>query len=268
MGRAGSRGGLQSQRFQRRHAPFAAIRTMRLPTVMRESVRNADEWPRDRMLALNIKRDLDRQAKGIAVSLGRQVDFAKAQALNAVGRLVKAAEQANIKSVFDSPKPFTQNSLGMRSASKANPVVTVFMKDITAKYLAPYETGGLHNLPGKALLNPKDIKLDRYGQLPRTIMARLNARPDIFIGPIKTKSGVVNGVWQRPYVRPNQKIRGRSAVKRGANTTGKLKLLIRFGDALPVKKQLRYGATAKRVVDANLAREFGKAMAQAIATAR
>lgn len=228
------------------------------------------------MLKLNVKRDLDRQAKDIAASVGKQVDFAKAQALNAVGRLVKSAEQANIKSVFDSPKPFTQNSLGMRGATKNNPVVVVFMKDITAKYLEPYEAGGVHRLPGKALLNPKDIKLDQYGQLPRTVMAKLKARPDIYIGPVKTKGGVVNGVWQRfTNVKrvtllnsKGKRLRGLNKATSDAKPGGQLKLLIRFGDALPVKKQLRYGATAKQIVDANLAREFGKAMAQAIATAK
>jgi hypothetical protein len=142
------------------------------------------------------------------------------------------------------------------------------MKDITAKYLAPYESGGVHVLPSKALLNPKDIKLDQYGQLPKSTLARLKARPDIFIGPVTTKAGIVNGVWQRS-TSPNAKVKGRGGrVLRGANKTGRLKLLIRFGDALPVRKQLRFGLTAKRIVDAKLAPAFAEAMARAEATAR
>src|SRR5260363_388069 len=50
----------------------------------------------------------------------------------------------------------------------------------------------------------------------------------------KTKRGErMGGVWQRPYLRPNPKRRGRSKVPAGSNTTGRLKLLVRFGDALP-----------------------------------
>lgn len=222
----------------------------------------------DTMLKLNVKADLDRQAREIVGSLRKQVDFAKAQALNALAREVMKAEQDNIRSVFEHPKPFTQNSLGMKSATKANPVAVIFMKDITAKYLAPYEGGGVHVLPSKALLNPKDIKLDQYGQLPKSTLARLKARPDIFIGPVTTKAGIVNGVWQRS-ASPNAKVRGRGGrALRGANKTGRLKLLIRFGDALPVRKQLRFGLTAKRIVDAKLAPAFAEAMVRAAATAR
>lgn len=220
------------------------------------------------MIALNVRSDLDRQAREIVGTLRKQIDFARSQALNAVAREVMRAEQDNIRAVFAHPKPFTQNSLGLKVATKANPIAVIFMKDITAKYLAPYETGGLHVLPSKALLNPKDIKLDQYGQLPKSTLARLKARPDIFIGPVETKAGVVNGVWQRSML-PKTKTKGRGGrALRGANKTGRLKLLIRFGDALPVRKQLRFGLTAKQVVDAKLAPAFAAAMSRAAVTAR
>lgn len=228
------------------------------------------------MLSINVSRDLDRQARVVAASLQKQVAFANALALNSVGADVMAAEKQNIRAVLEHPKPFTQNSLGIRKATKSNPVVTVFMKDITAKYLAPYEAGGVHELPGKALLNPKDIKLDQYGQLPKSTLARLKARPDIFIGPVKTKAGIVNGVWQRYTDKrrvsllnsKGKRLRGLNAAVSDVHPKGRLKLLIRFGDALPVRKQLRFGTTAKQIVDAKLAPAFADAMARAAATAR
>lgn len=228
------------------------------------------------MLALNVKADLDKMTKGLASAVRAQVAFAQAQALNAVGKMVMQAEQANIRGTFKNPKPFTQNSLGIKRATKSNPVATIFMKDLTAKYLEPYETGGVHKLPGKVLFNPKDIKLDQYGQLPKTTLAKLRARPDIFIGPVKTKAGIVNGVWQRfTNVKRVTLLNAKGKRLRGINKAvsddkpnGQLKLLIRFGDALPVKKKLRYGATAKNIVDSNLSKEFDKALAQAIATAK
>jgi len=134
--------------------------------------------------------------------------------------------------------------------------------------------GGNHVLPGdsKAILNPKNIKLDKYGQLPRKVLDRLKARKDIFIGPVKTKSGIVNGVWQRAYFRPNGSERGRShqggEVRRGANTTGRLKLLIRFGDALVVSKRLKYRSRAKALVDRRFNAVFDEAMSKALASAR
>lgn len=228
------------------------------------------------MLSINVKADIDGMTKGLTSAMRAQVAFAQAQALNAVGKMVMEAEQKNIRGTFKNPKPFTQNSLGIKRATKSNPAVTVFMKDLTAKYLAPYETGGVHELPGKALLNPKDIKLDQYGQLPKTVLAKLRARPDIFIGPVKTKAGTVNGVWQRfTNVKRVTLLNAKGKRLRGINKAvsddkpnGQLKLLIRFGDALPVKKSLRYGSTAKNIVDANLSIEFSKAMAKAMATAK
>lgn len=228
------------------------------------------------MLKINVHADLARQARGVTAALQKQVAYAQAMALNSLGRQVMQAEQDNIRSVFERPKPFTQNSLGIKRATKSNPVVVIFMKDITAKYLKPYEVGGAHALPGKALLNPKDIRLDQYGQLPKSTLARLKARPDIFIGPVRTKAGLVNGVWQR-FTDTNRvsllnnkgkRLRGLNRAVSEAHPAGRLKLLIRFGDAIPVNKKLRFGATAKRIVDAGLSPAFADAMARAAATAK
>ena len=93
-----------------------------------------------------------------------------------------------------SPKRSLKTLCGMRGARKDDLTAIVFVKPIAARYLLPYEEGGDHVLPGRALLNPKDIKLNANGQLPRGILARLKARPDIFIGPVQTKTGPVNGV--------------------------------------------------------------------------
>ncbi len=49
------------------------------------------------------------------------------------------------------------------------------MKPVAAKYLQPYEDGGSHFLPERALLNPKNIN-DKNGQLPRRVLDRLKAR--------------------------------------------------------------------------------------------
>lgn len=270
MDRVGIRDGLFRPRMSlTRRAHFAAILITRSMAVTpRLAKSGAVLLSEHSMLKLNVKAELDLQARAVAATLRKQVDFAKAQALNIVAREVIKAEQANIRSVFERPKPFTQNSLGLRAATKNNPVAVIFMKDITAKYLRPYEEGGAHVLPGRALLNPKNIKLDQYGQLPKSTLARLKARPDIFIGPVKTKAGIVNGVWQRS-VTPSVKVKGPGGkALRGANKTGRLKLLIRFGDALQVRKQLRFGATAKRIVDARLSPAFAEAMARAAASAR
>jgi len=49
---------------------------------------------------------------------------------------------------------------------------------------------------------------------------------------------------------------------------GALKLLIRFGDALPVKQQLNWGKKAKQTVDQWIDRDLSTALAAARRTAR
>jgi len=214
--------------------------------------------------------------KEISRSLSRlahsQINFATALALTALAKEVQADEIRNIGRTFKKPKPFTQKSVGMQGARKDTLQAKVFVRPIAARYLEPYEKGGSHVLAGRALINPKNIKLDSYGQLPRKALARLKARKDIFIGPVKTKSGVINGVWQRAYRRPKGSERGRSRqggeVRRGANTTGRLKLLVRFGDALAVNKRLNYRSHARALIDRRFNALFSEAVGKALASAR
>ena len=196
--------------------------------------------------------------KEISRSLSRlahsQINFATAQALTSLAKEVQADEIRNIATTFRKPKPFTQKSVGIQGARKDTLQAKVFVRPIAAKYLEPYEKGGSHVLSGRALINPKNIKLDRYGQLPRKALARLKARKDVFIGKIKTSKGAVNGVWQR--------------IPAKRKLPAHLKLLIRFGDSLPVKKRLNYRSRAQAIVDRRFNAVFAEAMSKALASAR
>jgi len=215
---------------------------------------------------LSVRSNVKELSKKLSALAYKQIGFATAQALTAIAKQVQADETRNIAHTFKKPKPFTQNSVGVRGARKDNLVATVFVRPIAAKYLAPYEDGGVHFLSGRALLNPKNLKLNAYGQLPRGVLARLKARKDIFIGPVKTKAGSVNGVWQRiPPKDGKAARRGRAAV---AAQPGHLKLLIRFGDAIQVNKRLNYRSRAKAVVERGFAVAFRESMGRALDSAR
>ena len=203
---------------------------------------------------LSIRANIKEISKSLSAFAYKQIDFATVLALNTLAERVKVAESGQIKGTFEHPKPFTANSIGVRKANKQTLTAIVYMRPIAAKYLAPYEDGGVHVLPGKALLNPKNLRLNQYGQLPRATLARLKARADVFIGPVKTSKGSVNGVWQR--------------VKATRGQPARLLLLIRFGDALPVKKRLNFGSTAQKVVDRGFTQAFADGLARAVATAR
>ena len=205
-------------------------------------------------VSISVHADVKRVTKALSAMAYKQVPYATALALTSLAKRVQDAEKANIKATFNNPKPFTVNSVGMQGARKSNLTATVFVRPIAASYLAPYAFGGVHKLNSSALLNPKDIRLDQYGNIPRSALRRLRARKDVFIGAVKTKAGSVNGVWQRLPAKRNQ--------------PGHLKLLIRFGDALPVTQHLDYRARASAIVGRFFNKDFGAALGRAIASAK
>jgi len=214
-------------------------------------------------LRSNIK-EISKQLSGV---VSKQLKFATAIALTELAKEVMADESENIGHTFNKPKAFTKNAVGMRGARKDNLTAIVFVKPIAARYLQPYEDGGNHVLPGRALLNPKDIKLNANGQLPRGVLARLKARSDIFIGPVQTKEGPVNGVWQRiPAAKTAAQHRRRAAAS--MKVAAHLKLVIRFGDALPVTKKLNYRSRAAALVSRRFDQVFSNAVSKALSSAR
>lgn len=206
------------------------------------------------MLTLSVKADVRAFAKKLDALARKQLPFATAQAINATAEKVRDAERENMTKVLDNPTPFTLNSVAIKRATKSNSVAIVYVKPIAVQYLLPYEVGGKNKLNSRALIKPVAQKVNQYGNLPRSAMARLKGKPNVFIGKVQTKAGVVDGVWQR-----TKKTRGKAAG---------LKLMMKFEDAHDVRQHLDYRGVGKRVVVAVFRRELDAAMAKAIASAR
>ena len=258
------------------------------------------------MFYINLHDRVKAFREGSTAHIGTQIAFASALALTALAKLVRDGEQQNEKDVLDRPRPFTTSAIGSTSATKAGQSALIFVKDITARYLEPYEFGGSNVLNGKALLKPIGARdsLDEFGNLPRTYLRSLigvggsvkdkqtgllkptskaSIRSDVFIGKVKTSKGVVDGVWQRtssPTVGPARPATLTRVTKGGKIVTRKvagytpgregrrLKLLVRFTDAHPIaeKNRLHWFEVAERIVDQNFEHEFQWAMARALAT--
>lgn len=204
------------------------------------------------MIGISFKADLkalERRADDIAK---RQLPFAAAQALTAVARLGAEAERAAMAKALDRPEPFTLRGVAVKPARKAMPVAWVYLRPIQAHYLAPSILGGPQVLnANRAVLAPVDVRLDAWGNIPRRLLARLRGRADVFIGPVKTRAGVVNGVWQR--------VGGR---KHG------LKLLIRFKAPVVLAARYRFGEATRAAAAAAFPAALRAALARAVATAR
>lgn len=210
-----------------------------------------------------------RELSGHLQKLQKQIPFATAQALTSTARKIQAAEKVALSRKLDNPTPFTVNAVGSAGARRDNLMAKVFVRDIAASYLEPFEIGGDHKLNSQALLNPKNIKLNKYGNLTRNKMSQLKAKPDVFIGEIDG----VNGVWQRRKATKGKKNAKRR--KRSQNGTRQPrqpqrapKLLIRFGEALPVHPVLGYMDRAQAMAANLMQTELSRAMAAALASAR
>lgn len=224
--------------------------------------------------------DLTRQIE----SIKKQIPFATARAMTSVARQISNAQKTAMLRTLDNPTPFTMNSVRAAGASKNNLVARVYVMDTAAAYLTPFETGGMHHLNSNVLLNPKNIRLNRFGNLPRTKLAQLKAKPNTFIGNVND----VGGVWERKKskVVKNRRVMARGADgvmtqvgwkkrKRSKNGTRQPrhktrppKLLLRFGEALPVQPVLGYMERANTMAKALLPEEIQKALADAMRTAR
>jgi hypothetical protein len=224
------------------------------------------------MLEIRIKADISGLKRDIDRFLRKQLPFATALALTDIAKRGAEEERKAMVAQLDKPTPFTQRGIGVRGATKALPVATIFIKDIQAQYLTPEILGGRQVLGrSRAILKPVDQRVNQYGNLPRGLIGRLKGRPDIFIGKVTTKNGQsITGVWQRVNITRAGKVRRRHI--RGtifSKEHGALRLLVRIGDAAQVKVRYRWGDATLRVVASNYVGDaFDRALSRAMATAR
>lgn len=208
-------------------------------------------------------KDLSRQLK----QLQKQIPFATAQAMTSVVRDIAAAQKVALGRKLESPTPFTVNSVGSAGARKNNLRAKVFVRDVAAEYLEPFEFGGEHKLNSQALLNPKNIKLNKYGNMPRNKLSQLKAKPNVFVGEVNG----VDAVWQRRKPKKAKKKRARrsaNGTRRPKRKQRAPKLLVRFGDALPVTPVLGYMDRSKAMAEALMPAALSRAIAGAIKTAK
>jgi hypothetical protein len=216
------------------------------------------------MFYIDVKADVKAIQRKMTALAYKQMPFATARALTVIAQRVQKAERANMKAVLDRPAPFTLSGVGVKAARKEDLEALVIVKDITARYLEPYEFGGLNVLNSRALLKPVNIPLNAYGNIPKGEMKQYMGRPDVYVGTIRGKDGkLINGVFQRESV-----VVGRRKPGKRANVTGRLRILIRFADAHDATQHLDWFVVAEKLVRAEFKRELTKQLSLALMTAK
>ncbi|KUR80770.1 hypothetical protein [Novosphingobium sp. FSW06-99] len=224
------------------------------------------------MLNIGINFDLKPLHRALLDFGNKQVKFAAADALTKLAKGVSELETTTVSDTFDSPTPFTQKGFRIVPATKDALASFVMAKDIQAQYLAPYIFGGPRFIGNKrAMLVPKQVGVNQYGNLPRNKLASLKGRKDIFVGVVKLRTGeTINGVWQRPSagVRRDGARGTKGALGKIGNVRTGLKLLIRFEDTTETSKRFPFFERAEDYVRRHARAEFEAALTRALASAR
>lgn len=206
-------------------------------------------------MTISIKSNLDEFTKGLEDFARDQVPFAASLTLNKLAKMIAAGEVEGIVETFPTATPFTKKAEGVIPSTKNRLEAVVFMKDIQAHYLEPYEFGGKQvaaKPSEKAILTPKNIPLNQYGNIPFGKVKSLKGRADVFSGTITLKSGLrIGGVFQR--------LKAKGSGQR-------LKILVRFTDPLVVHQHLDYFKRATKIVERNFDAVMTQNLNYAVAT--
>jgi len=225
------------------------------------------------------------------VKADKQVAFATAVALTKTAIIAKGEIEEEMARVFDRPTKFTMKSLRIIPAKKDKLFAAVDMKNEADKaapattWLNPQIDGGGRRdkaserslrgrgiLPaGKFIAPGRNAKLDRFGNLSRGAI-------------IKALSGI-GGLSEQGYTanassstRSKRKGNAKTyfVMKRGSTPIGiaertsrnRMQVLIAFTRRPSYSRRLNFYGVGNKAIDKNLADEFRKAYAKAIATAR
>lgn len=217
----------------------------------------------------------------------RQLPFATALALTRTANKVERAEVAEMVRVFDRPTRFTLNSLFVRPARKSRLEARVWVKDYASKaeaptrWLLPEVEGGARNQkrsekllgargilsPGRFLMPGSDMPLDGSGNISRgriqKVLSGLGAQGDKHANSTDSKRSAGN--------RSRFFVMGRGANALGiAERTGKggLKWMLAFGKGPTYRDRFDFYGVADRTARRHLPVELGKALRDAVLSAK
>lgn len=223
---------------------------------------------------LNTSSNIAEVVRALDSFSARQVPFASALALNDTAEVVKVEEEAEIQKSLDRPVGFTQRGIYKTRASKTALVVEVGVRPIQAGYLVWQVEGGTRGPKRRAIPVPVGIVRNAYGNMPKGALARMLARPDVFIasaGSPKTKH-LPPGIYSRGK-RGNRKGGGSGSV--GNNWQGKGKkrspvtMLVAFESSATYEaKRLDFFGVADRKAKVEFRQNLERRLAEAIRTAR
>jgi len=217
---------------------------------------------------------LDTNIKQVQQELAKtakQLKFATAVALTATAGKVKDAMPRALESVLERPTEFTKRGWFVTRATPQTMEAVVGAKDKTASYLIHQVEGGTFAPKRKALRLPTAIKLNEFGNLPAGTIKQLierakagkratkgqgrrfgvSSKLELFYGDPKDKRPA--GIYKR--------------VRQGGREQ-LIPLIVFPRQSARYRKEFDFYGIARRIASAEFEREFEKALARALATAK
>jgi hypothetical protein len=254
------------------------------------------------MTSITIKHDINKAKLDLKKTRKSQIPFATRLTLNQLARNSKKNLDRQIVARLDRPTRFTQRAIRTANATRRNMAARVAVKDKRKEdqLLEHLFTGGtrinkraerllrgIGVIPsGKFMVPGKFAPRDSFGNIRRAFINKIvkffkASRPDS-----NSTSSLAPGVWVRRFDRGQKKARksrgqsgsfeffvvhkqvsGGKVSKRGKKRRAPEPVLL-FVDRPRYKQFFSMEATVRKVILRDLDREFRKAYAQAVATAR
>lgn len=175
----------------------------------------------------------------------QQVPFATSQALNDTAFKVQTALKVQASQKLDRPTPYTLRGFRYKRSTKRNLNARVFINDIQYEYLR-YQIEGGTRRPHKGTALPVNIRLNKYGNIPKRRAGIIRGKPNRFVATING----ITGVWQQ-----------------NKNKT-KVKLLARVQPQVEYRKRFPYYKIVHGVVRNTFTNAFNKRLTAALLSAR
>lgn len=244
-------------------------------------------------LKFNTTTTLDKLARAVDRTFDKQVRFATSVTINKLASQSKDALRGEMESVFESPRPYTLNSLFVKPSNRTNLSAIVGHKDRVSRgnpagnYLQAQIEGGprqstpferlierAESLRGK-LVPSKGALKDAFGGVRKQVRDRLvdaiegksaNDPRGYFVIRPGARSHLSPGVYERIPVKTKT---GKKYRRAGKVTAGgsRLRTIYQFKSSVTYTKRYDLLGPVNKIIGRNFDREFNSAMDAALRSA-
>jgi hypothetical protein len=207
-------------------------------------------------MEVSIKHNIADVTKSLNRIQRRQIPFATSVAINdtAFGLQKEIKRQMPMK--LDRPTPWTVSGVMVLKSKKTDLQAFVYMAGARGlpkesadrnKYIS-YQVNGGTRYPKKSKIPipSKNLKVNKYGNMPRNKIRSLIKQKDVFVGNVKG----IDGIWQR-----------------NKNNNG-IKLMVLFENTSDYRPRLPFNRIGQGYTASKFTPNFQRALAMALARAR